>query len=295
MEKHFLLTVGDEQSSFQAGRFVDFFFHYKHPVRLTLLHVAPKAPDISLTGSEIFQKEKIAEDWRRHQGQKARELLDKGRKLLLEAGFQAKNVDTRFVFSQFGSARDLIQECLKGHYDSLVLGRRGLSRFEELFVNSVTKTIINEELTFPIWVCQRPERGRRNILVAVDGSEQCVQISDHVGFVAADQPDHSVTLIHVRKSSESEEAAHAYFEPALRSLLDNGVLRERISTKVLVAPSPAPAIFDEAAQGGYSVVAVGRTGISGSGLFSMGSVSRNLLARLEGAVLWVSPSICSAG
>ncbi|HDQ40606.1 MAG TPA: universal stress protein [Desulfonatronum sp.] len=296
MEKHFLLAIGDDQTSYQAGRFVEIFFHYKHPVRLTLLYVAPKTPDISLDRGEVYQKQRIELDWNKRQEQRAGQLLEKGREMLLRAGFQEKNVNVRLVFSQYGSARDLIQESVKGLFDALVLGRRGLSRFEELFVASVTKTIINEELTFPIWVCQRPERGRRNILLAVDGSEPCVQIADHVGFVAADQPEHAITLIHVRKNSASAADEHqAFFETALRSLLDNGVARERIQSKVLVAAHPAQAILEEAARERYAVVAVGRTGTTGSGLFSMGSVSRTLLSRLEGAALWVSPSACAVG
>lgn len=295
MEKHFLLAISDDVSSFQAGRFVEYFFHDKPAVRLTLLYVAPQAPEFSMRSEEIFHKQKMTEDWKRRQEQRASELLKKGRDILLNAGFFPKNVTTRFVFSQYGSARDLIQECVKGLFDALVLGRRGLSLFEELFVDSVTKTIINEELTFPIWVCRRLERGRKNILVAVDGSEPCVQIADHVGFVAADQPEHAITLVHVLKNSDSGSDHKAYFDTALRSLLDNGVARERIQSKVLVCANPAQAILEEAASGQYAAVAVGRTGTSGSGLFSMGSVSRTLLTRLEGAALWISPSTCLTG
>ncbi len=295
MEKHFLLAIGDDQSTFQAGRFVEYFFRYKHAVHLTLIYVAPQAPEFSLHDEEVFQKQRLAEDWRRRQEQRAGELLKKGRDLLLHAGFSTGNVNARFVFSQYGSARDLIQECVKGLFDALILGRRGLSRFEELFLNSVTKTIINEELTFPIWVCQRPGRGRKNVLVAVDGSEPCVQIVDHVGFVAADQPDHSITLVHVAREQGEESEYARYFETALRSLLKNGVARERIQTKILFSSNPAQAILQEAESGRYSAVAVGRTGASSPGFFSMGSVSRTLLARLEGAALWVSPSVCTPG
>lgn len=293
MEKHLLLALGDDQTAFQAGRFVEYFFRYKHAVRLTIIYVAPQTPEFSLRDEDVFQKQRFIEDWRRRQEQRAGELLEKGRDLLLHSGFPAENVTTRFVFSRYGSARDLIQECVKGLFDALVLGRRGLSRFEELFLSSVTKTIINEELTFPIWVCQRPERGRKNVLVAVDGSEACVQIVDHAGFVAADQPDHALTLVHVARETTKESEYAGYFKIALRSLLENGVARERIQTKVIFSSNPAQAILQEAENRRYSAVAVGRTGTSSPGLFSVGSVSRTLLARLEGAALWVSPSICT--
>lgn len=294
MEKHFLLAIGDDQSAFQAGRFVDYFFPYKHAVRLTLVYVGPQPPEIPLDSKEVFEKQKFSGDWRRKQEQKAQELLDKGQKLVVQAGFLEKNVNTRFVYSRFGSARDLIQECVKGLFDALVLGRRGLSRFEELFVDSVTRTIINEELTFPIWVCQRPERGRRNVLLAVDGSEPCVRIADHVGFVIADQPEHGVTLVHIARDELSASEQKAVLDAAYRALLDNGVARERIQSKVLKGSNPAQLIFEEAHQGRYAAVAVGRAGASAAGLFSMGSVSRALLSRLDKAALWVSPSVCSS-
>ena len=68
--------------------------------------------------------------------------------------------------------------------------------------------------------------------------------------------------------------------------------RERIQSKVLKGSNPAQAILEEAHQGRYAAVAVGRTGASAAGLFSMGSVSRALLSRLDKAALWVSPSVC---
>lgn len=293
MEKHFLLAIGDDQSSFQAGRFVNLFFSHKHAVRLTLLYVAPQPPAVYLDDSEVYQRKKWTEDWKKAQEKRSDELLEKGKAMLVDSGFLPGNITKKFIYSQFGSAKDLIQESAKGHFDALVLGRRGLSRFEELFVDSVTKTIINEELSFPIWVCQRPVRERKNVLVAVDGSEPCVQIADHVGFVMADQPGHSIVLAHVGSASEVAKPEHqTFFEHALGSILENGVARERIQTKVLQGATPAQALLQEAEEGRYAVVAVGRTGVSSSGFFSMGSVSRTLLAKLEGAALWVSPSYC---
>ncbi|SDB57042.1 Nucleotide-binding universal stress protein, UspA family [Desulfonatronum thiosulfatophilum] len=293
MEKHFLLAIGDDQSSFLAGRFINHFFLHKHHIRLTLLYVAPQPPSVYLDDSDVYQRKKWTDGWKKAQQQRADELLEKGRAMLVSSGFSSSNVATKFIYSQFGSAKDLIQECAKGHYDALVLGRRGLSRFEELFVDSVTKSIMNEDLSFPIWVCQRTESKRRNVLVAVDGSEPCVQIADHVGFVMADQPDHSVVLAHVNgDSSTPDPDAHSFFDHALTSVLNNGVSRERIQTKILQSSKPAQALLQEAENGRYAVVAVGRTGTSAPGFFSMGSVSRTLLAKLDGAALWVSPSTC---
>lgn len=292
MEKHLLLAIGDDQSSLQAVRFVNHFFTRKSQIRLTLLYVAPHPPAVYLDDSDVYQRKRWTEDWKRGQERRAMELLAQGKAGLADSGFVEDHVTTKFVFSQYGSARDLIQECAKGHFDALVLGRRGLSRFEELFVDSVTKRIMNEELSFPIWVCQRPERERANILVAVDGSEPCVQIADHVGFIVADQPEQTVVLAHIPNSQNSETEYQDFFEHALASLVENGVSRERIQTKVLSGANPAAALLQEAESGRYAVVAVGRTGASGPGFFSMGSVSRSLLAKLEGAALWVSPSSC---
>jgi nucleotide-binding universal stress UspA family protein len=292
MEKHLLLAVGDDQSSLQAVRFVSRFFFQKHAARLTLLYVSPQPPAVYLDDRDVYHRKRWTEDWKRGQEHRAQELLDQGKAALVDSGFSADLVSTRFIFSQYGSAKDLIQECAKGSFDALVLGRRGLSRFEELFVDSVTKRIMNEELSFPIWVCQRPERGRKNILVAVDGSEPCVQIADHVGFIVADQPEQSIVLAHIPNNQVPESEYQGFFEHSLVSLLENGVARERIQTKVLGGASPALALQEEADTGRYAVVAVGRTGASGPGFFSMGSVSRTLLAKLEGAALWVSPSVC---
>ena len=46
----------------------------------------------------------------------------------------------------------IVRESEEGLYDAAVLGRRGLSWFEEMVSDSVSHRILWEELTFPICV-----------------------------------------------------------------------------------------------------------------------------------------------
>lgn len=57
--------------------------------------------------------------------EKAQSVPDAARKMLFDCGFPSQNINTKFVFRQFGTVKDIIREAKSGRYDAVVLGRRG--------------------------------------------------------------------------------------------------------------------------------------------------------------------------
>ncbi|MFC1866819.1 universal stress protein [Thermodesulfobacteriota bacterium] len=68
--------------------------------------------------------------------------MEKARKRLVAAGFDEKNIDIKVGIKKKGVARDIIAEAQQG-YDTLVIGRRGISGLKEFFLGSVSHKVIN--------------------------------------------------------------------------------------------------------------------------------------------------------
>ncbi|MDD4951610.1 MAG: universal stress protein [Desulfovibrionaceae bacterium] len=281
MNKNLLLTVSFDREALYGVRFVEAFFQNKPSVGLTLLNIGEAAgPDEP--GSEADRQAA------RGRGQA---LLEDIRRGLVDKGFLAENINIKFTQMQDTAAEDILREGVVGGYDSVVLGRRGLSRLDELLVEeSVSKTLVTREMDVPIWVCRSPDPGRKNVLLAVDGSEESLRAAGQAGLMLADEPGHVLDILHVwNPLRESDLEAERVLDLAKSTALLNGTPKERISTILVRGAAPAKAVIREAEQGAYAVVAVGRTGSDRKPkrLF-MGSVSLKLLRTLERETLWIS-------
>jgi nucleotide-binding universal stress UspA family protein len=287
MDRHILLTVSDNYSSLFAVRFAAGFFNRLDDLKITLLFVATN-PRAGLSEAEIikdFGNLSRREAQTRAQAQTA---LDKAEELLIMKRFPRENIHKKIAFKQLGTAMDIIQEGITGMYDAIALGRRGISRLEELIDESVSKQVFSTPMDIPLWVCRSHEKPSPKVLLCTDGSAASLRCADHVGFMLKDEPDHEITLLHVvshASSADPEEAVAA----ARAMLHENGVPDSRIRHEVVEGLNTADTILRVFQEGDYGVLATGRTGRGETrSLHLLGSVSMNLLKHLESATLWIS-------
>lgn len=289
VEKHLLVTVSEQQSAMHGIRFLDRFFSNKEGIKLTLFYTAPRPP-VVWEGERTRQSAVQAKQQARQTEARGRKALEAAKKELASLGFDPENIGTKLQVRRFSKIMDIIQEGEDGLYDAVVLGRRGLSWLEEAFDESLSKGLLEQKVTFPIWLCRRPDLKRKNVLVCVDGSDAASRIADHVGFILGHEKKHEATLLYVRKSGErSGKADEMSLSRSKEALLNNGFPEEMTRFKVVEAGNPAKAILKEAEQGQFAAVAVGRVG-TGQGLLEklfLGSVSFRLFRELEGSALWV--------
>ena len=289
MEKHLLLTVSEQQSGNYGVQFVGHFFSNKKDIKLTLFYAAPKPPAVwegERTHETVSQSEQYAKQYEN----KGRKALEAAKKELVRSGFEHIGIGTKFQIRKVSKVMDIIQEGEKGLYDAVVLGRRGLSWLEEAFDESVSKGVLEKKVSFPIWICRKPELDRKGVLVCVDGSDEAYRMVDHVGFIMGQEKNQEVTLLLVNKpGATAKETAEVILSKAREHLLSNGFPAQMAKSKVLDAARVANAILEEAEQGRFAAVAVGRTGV-GQGFLKrvfMGSVSEKLFQELEGIALWI--------
>ena len=289
MEKHFLMTVSEQESAFYGVRFACHLFSNKEEMKITLFYTAPRPPAVwtgERTHESVTERERQAKQYE----VKGRNALETAKKELIKLGFKQERITTKFQVRRFSKVEDIIQEGARGLYDAVILGRRGLSLFEAAFDESVTQKLLREKVNFPLWLCRMPNPTHKNVLLCVDGSEPSSRMADHVGFVLGEDKSQEVTLLVVKRpGGKLKESPENILSRIKEVLLNHGFPSEMAKSKLIEARNVSDTILKEAEQGKYAAVALGRTGL-GQGLLKslfMGSVSNTLFRELKGAALWI--------
>ena len=68
--------------------------------------------------------------------------MEEAKKDLVKAGFSAKNILIKIHKKKAGIARDIIKEAQTGKYDTLVIGRRGLTGIKQFVSGSISHKVI---------------------------------------------------------------------------------------------------------------------------------------------------------
>ncbi|MEJ5349492.1 MAG: universal stress protein [Desulfosoma sp.] len=283
MEKHLLITVSDEMSHLCGVRFVACFFKNKKPFRLTLFYVAPThtgdwKPDRPLP------KAKIAEETR----MRAEKALERSTEILFEAGFNESQIQSKIVPKEMETVKEIVMEARRGHYDAVVLGRRGYAAFAGVFSTSISTEVLRQPLPCPMWICRNPGFEHERLLLCVDESEASARITDHVGFMLREE-DHKICLFHV--ITDRGRQTREIIDRARKVLEENGVSPQLIDWKIMVSQNVAESIMEECQVNPASVIALGHENDGSRGFFGglfSGSVCSGVLKRFENGALWIS-------
>ncbi|MGE4297603.1 MAG: universal stress protein [Desulfovibrionaceae bacterium] len=289
MPKELLVTISDEASALYGVRFCAAFFKKKKLFKCTLLYIAPNvASGLSLLETQLaYQELKQRQAMATARGFEA---LERAREMFVQSGVPDTNITLTLKHAEFGTAWDIIEEGVRGKFDAVVLGRRGLSRLGEYLDGSVSKTVATSGMDIPIWLCHMPDTSRSGVLLCVDGSEASLRVADHVGYMVAGERSHSVRLLYVVSPPKNGgDAADGILSGALDALQASGVEASRVVTEVVESNDVAQTILAELARGRYAAVAVGRTGGDAHPVrrFFVGSVGRQLINAVSDAALWI--------
>ena len=278
---------------------------------VNLMYVMPTTPETfwDLEKDAFFMqkmKSRYAQ-WKREAKKVAQGFLDDAKNVLVKANFQEEQVGVIYQERKVGIARDVAEEATRG-YDAVVVGRRGLSKLEDLFLGSVSHKIVERIADTPVWVIGGNIRSNK-MLLAVDASENSRKAVDYVGTFASGT-EVELTLYYVVRSfglgfledfsmreediedfvEEAESNVQCMFRSYRKRLEKAGVEPARISTKhTLQSHSRADDIVRQAKKGGYGTIVLGRRGLSKVREFLMGRVTNKVLDRAEGFALWIVP------
>ena len=145
MEKKILIAVDDSENAMRAVEYVADSFSKENSI--TLFSIVLDTPAIcdmnspSLTPYFLSQKDAFCtvEDQKKLL---VKDALKKAKEVLLEAGFKEDNITVKLEDKKKGIARGIVDEANSG-YDTIVLGRRGVSGIKEFVLGSVAMKVLH--------------------------------------------------------------------------------------------------------------------------------------------------------
>ena len=145
----------------------------------------------------------------------------------------------------------------------------------------------------------------RNILIAVDESENARRAVSYVGQLLGGLVGFEVTILHVvpepeedyfPSSSQKEkwltqyrQKVHAMLEDYRQLLIHKGFDSKDVTVRLTIryCPSMAECILSERDETQYSTIVVGRQGLSRSEEFLFGSISSKIVNHARNCTVWV--------
>jgi nucleotide-binding universal stress UspA family protein len=148
-QDHLILAAVDESEN--SLRAVDYLARWAacgEGVRTTLVHVVREA------GEDIIPGQAEREEDLRKKREAGDALLADVKERLESLGVPASHVTTKILLCRPPDtvAEVLLEEKSAGSYDTMVLGRRGMSKKEEYIFGSVTTILVREASDVSVWV-----------------------------------------------------------------------------------------------------------------------------------------------
>ena len=106
-------------------------------------------------GQPLFSEKVLELKWMvDEEKKKAESRIEECLTILKKAGFSDDNVEVKMQNKIVGIARDIIAETGKGKYDTIVVGRRGLSATASFVLGSVSNKIVQNIKDCTVWIVE---------------------------------------------------------------------------------------------------------------------------------------------
>ena len=293
MNKHFLVTVSNDYEHLTGVEFLCSFFKQRSEHQITLLHICRL--DSTIAKNVLLEMWDNPDD--RVKGKLtvgAKRAMDKAITLLNDSNMSVDEMITKTFAERYGKVKDILKEGSSGLYDAIILGKRAsyaLQWFIERPADEMAKAIITDSaISTPIWICPVPEKGRKNVVVCVDGSEGSLRAVDHVGYILSKQEQHNLTLLYVENGAGLD--SQKIFDKSKENLKEHAIDPARISTETTWGINVAGTILSFAEKGGFAAIAIGLKGVEKGILKRMslaGGTTVSLIERTEKISLWCCP------
>ena len=161
MKNKVLIAVDESQGALKAVEYAARTLG--KDARITLFNVFFKLPpeqagedqEMGRHHHELYKERiKYLRQWFADQRALIEKAMEKAKGILTDAGIDSGNIQVEIQERKKGVARDILDELERGQYDTLVVGRRGLSAVKEFFLGSISSKIVQHARKCAVWVVE---------------------------------------------------------------------------------------------------------------------------------------------
>ncbi len=308
MEKKIMALVDDSLYSKRAVEYLALMDNVISEARYILFNVQPTISEYLMRDAHFDKDARIKLNKLREKNkQESEKLLKEYKEVMEKKGIDESRIETVTVPRVMDIVKDTLSFTKQANCDAILIGKRGVSKLEEIFTHSVSTSLLEHIQTIPLWAITE-EVTSTNVAVAIDGSESALRAVEHIGFIFENSPKVNITLLHVipklrdychiefGEESEVEElvvkgdkrCVESFFVHAKRILENAGIKDYQLEIKEIPSMiNIARTIVNEVENGTYGTLVLGRNGIGGS--FFVGSVSRYCFYNVTKSAVWIVP------
>ena len=311
IEKTIVVPIDGSENALKSLDYINRIFGPKHNLKISLVYLVPKLPQILVEESGKKQEtvDQLQEIEKRNK-QMAERILKDAKDRLTTIGFAKKAIEGVFRNIEVGVARDICSWAERNKKaDAIFISSRGRSRLEAFFTGAVANKVLEYVKLSPVWMVKGTVK-TKNVLLAVDNSENAVRAVEHAGFLLSDT-DAKITVFHskrdlrrfvpkevlkefpgIQKSWQRKagEVVASYMKRAHAKLIQAGLAENQISVKMVDGGrSAARDILEEAEGNAIGTIVLGKKGHSDVKDYSMGSTTKKILDRASDMAVCIVP------
>jgi len=146
-QKRFLIAVNGTEASTKALSYFGSIFGPGQDIELILLNIYPAPPP------DYYQSGKSLPDYRQKKEEKAQLIFKESQDILIKFGVNPNTIKTICLMAENKTISQVILDCREAEgCDTIVVGKRGVSKAEEFLFGSISSNLIHQNNNFAVWV-----------------------------------------------------------------------------------------------------------------------------------------------
>jgi nucleotide-binding universal stress UspA family protein len=125
--------------------------------------------------------------------------LRKTRDKLIRNDFSEEQITCEVKSSRGSIISTIDQEACSGDYDAILVGRRGLGVMGEMFLGSISLSLLSKCQKTSLWIIDGNITYANRFLLAVHTMPASLMAADHLAFIIRNNPEAEILLYHSRK------------------------------------------------------------------------------------------------
>ncbi|WP_028582958.1 universal stress protein [Desulfogranum mediterraneum] len=125
----------------------------------------------------------------------AHRYLKDARERLARNGFAKEQISFSSTTTSSGVAAAIHQHATQGHYDGVLIGRRGVGTVGGMFLGSTSSELLQKCHEIPLWIIDGEVASQR-FLLAVQSQPESLMAADHLAYMLKDHNGAEICLYH---------------------------------------------------------------------------------------------------